>query len=66
MSLQRIKVTMSSLWILAAIVTIVVAGASMTANLGIIALGVLPPVALLLLWTDPLPTMSESINKALR
>ena len=57
---------MSSLWILAAIVTILVAGASMTANLGIIALGVLPPVALLLLWAEPLPTMSRSINEARR
>jgi len=66
MSLQRIKITMSALWIVGALVTILVAGASITANLGIITLGVLPPVALFLLWMDPAPTMSQRINEALR
>jgi hypothetical protein len=66
MSLQRIKITISALWIVGALVTILVAGASITATLGIITLGVLPPVALFLLWTDPAPTMTQRINEALR
>ena len=66
MNLQRIKTTVSALWILAALVTMLVAGASMTANFIIAALGMLPPVALLLLWNDPAPTMSERINEGRR
>jgi hypothetical protein len=66
MSLQRIKLTMSVVWVLAALVAFLVAGASLTGNLVIAALGVLPPVALLLLWQDPVPTMSERINQARR
>ena len=66
MSLQRIKLTMSAVWVLAALVALLIAGASLTGNLVIAALAVLPPVALLLLWQDPVPTMSERINEARR
>jgi hypothetical protein len=66
MTVQRIKTTVSALWMVAALVAILVAGASMAGNLLIAALGVLPPVALLLLWNDPAPTMSERINEARR
>ena len=66
MSLQQIKMTGSAVWMLAALVIIVAARASMYANIVIAALGVLPPLALLLLWNDPEPTMSESINDAKR
>jgi hypothetical protein len=62
MSLHTIKTAMSALWIVAALITLLVAGASMTVNIAIVALGVLPPVALLLLWNDPAPTMSEPNN----
>jgi hypothetical protein len=66
MSLQRVKMTISALWLLAVLGAFLVAGASVTGNLVIATLGVLPPVALLLLWKDPVPTMSERINEARR
>lgn len=66
MNLQRIKLTISALWILAALSVILVAGASIAATVFIAALGTLPPIALLLLWREPLPTMSERIRNAQR
>jgi hypothetical protein len=66
MSLQRIKLIVSALCLSTALVTILAAGASVAGNLFISALGIIPPLALLLLWKDPLPTMSERINAARR
>jgi len=66
MNIQQIKMTVSAVWMLAALLVIVATKASMSANVVVAALGVLPPLALLLLWNDPTPTMSEIINNAKR
>jgi len=50
-------------WILAAVVVGLVAGVSSTGGLvALTALGLLPPLALMLLWNEPSETMSESIR----
>ena len=66
MKLQRIKLTLSVIWIA------LMLGLAIALNLpwkGVIfmaALGLLPPLAVLLLWNDPQQTMSESINEGRR
>ena len=67
MPLQSIKKTLASVWAFLVIVIGFVVGVESTAGLATLAaLGFLPPLALLLLWNDPTPTLSESITKALR
>ena len=64
MTLQNIKMIVSGVWMLTALVIVIVADVSWLAGIAIAALGVLPPLALLLLWNEPAQTMSESIRKA--
>jgi hypothetical protein len=64
MTLQNIKMIVSGVWMLTALVIAIVADVSWLAGTTIAALGVLPPLALLLLWNEPAQTMSESIRKA--
>ena len=64
MTLQNIKMIVSGVWMLTALVIAIVADVSWLAGTAIAALGVLPPLALLLLWNEPAQTMSESIRKA--
>ena len=66
MTLQNIKMIVSAMWMLTALVIAIVAGVSWLAGIAIAALGVLPPLALLLLWNDPAPTMTEAINEVRR
>ena len=66
MDLQRIKMTVSAAWILIALAIAIIAGPSFIGGLLLAAFGLLPPLALLLLWNDPAQTMSESINEARR
>ena len=64
MSLPHIKMSVAGSWVLAAIVIGLIMGASSVA--GLIALatfGLLPPLAMLVLWNDPAQTMSESIRE---
>jgi hypothetical protein len=63
MPLQRIKTIAALLWIGAA------AAIGVTFDLSWIALaafGVLPPLALLMLWNEPPQTLTESIRNARR
>jgi len=63
MPLKTIKQVSSVVWILAAVVVGLVAGVSSTGGLvALTALGLLPPLALMLLWNEPSETMSESIR----
>jgi hypothetical protein len=63
MSLKKIKQVCSVAWVLAAVIVGVVAGVSSTGGLAVLAaLGLLPPLALMLLWNEPTETMSESIR----
>ena len=67
MRLQNIKVVLAVVWVISATVIGLVAGVSSAGGrVALAALGLLPPLAMLYLWNDPVQTMSESINKARR
>lgn len=57
------KRTFAVVWVLLAAVVGIVAGVTSTGGLvALAALGLLPPIALMLFWNDPPETMSESIR----
>ena len=66
MSLQQIKMSVSAVWVsIATVIAIAMAvDMSWTKGLMIAAFGLLPPLAMLLLWNEPARTMSERINDA--
>ena len=67
MGLQRIKSIVAATWVLTAIVVGLVASVRSFGGLvALAALGLLPPLALLLLWNDPSQSMSESIQESRR
>jgi hypothetical protein len=66
MSLQQIKMSVSVVWVsIATVIAIAMAvDMSWTKGLMLAAFGLLPPLAMLLLWNEPARTMSERINDA--
>jgi len=66
MRLEHIKMTISGVWILSALLIAVVVHPSTMGTIVLGTLGLLPPLGLLLLWNDPTQTMSESIDEARR
>ena len=67
MELQRIKLTVAATWVLATGLVGLVVGVTSPGSLVVLAaLGLLPPLALLLLWNHPSPSMSESIQQGRR
>jgi hypothetical protein len=65
MQLEPIKRVVAGVWVIAAVILgLVVRDLSWQVWAGFIALAVLPPLALLLWWTDPAQTMSETISEA--
>jgi len=67
MNLQRIKMSVSAVWmLLATLLAITLVDMSWTKALMVAGFGLLPPLAILLLWNEPAETMSESINDARR
>jgi hypothetical protein len=67
MGLQKIKSTVAVTWVFAAIVVGLVVGVTSSGGLvALAALGLLPPLALLLLWNHPSQSMSESIQESRR
>jgi hypothetical protein len=66
MQLQRIKTVAAALWMLTVIVIATAVEVSWTTGIALAAFGLLPPLALLLLWNEPRQTMSESIRDARR
>ena len=68
MTLQRIKMTLSAAWVLAALALAIAIGADMSwvKMTALAAIALVPPLAILLLWNDPPQTMSESIHEARR
>ena len=67
MQLERIKWAFGGAWILAAVVLgLTVRDLAWQIWAGFIALASLPPLALVLWWTDPAQTMSETIHEARR
>ena len=66
MSLQLIKMSASAVWVLiATAIAIALIDMSWTKGLMLAGFGLLP-LAILLMWNEPAPTMSESINNARR
>ena len=66
MTLQRIKMAGSAVWVLIAMLIAIAVDMSWTRGVLIASFGLLPPLAVLLLWNEPTQTMSESINNARR
>ena len=67
MQLERIKWVATGAWVASAVILgLFVRGLSWQIWAAFIALAVLPPLALLLWWTDPAETMSETISEARR
>jgi len=66
MNLHQIKISVSAVWMFIATVIAIAVDMSWTKGLMIAGFGMLPPLALLLMWNEPSPTMSESINDARR
>jgi hypothetical protein len=67
MELQKVKWTVSAAWVLVVFVVGLVAGVKSSGGLvALTALGLLPPLALLLMWNEPPQTMSESIRQGRR
>ena len=67
MQLERIKWALTGTWVMAAVIVGLFArDLTWQVWTAFIALAVLPPLALLLWWTDPAPTMSEAISEARR
>ena len=67
MQFQKIKQTVSAAWVVVVFAVGLVAGVTSSGALvALIALGLLPPLALMLLWNEPPQTMSESIQQGRR
>jgi hypothetical protein len=66
MDLQKIKMSVSAVWVFIATVIAVAVDMTWTRGLLLVGFGLLPPLAILLLWNEPTQTMSESINNARR
>ena len=66
MQFQRIKMIVAAIWVLVTLAIGIAAGVTWPLYLGIVALAILPPVALLLWWNEPDQTMAEAIDEARR
>jgi hypothetical protein len=66
MDLQKIKMSVSAVWVFIATVIAIAVDMTWTRGLLLVGFGLLPPLAILLLWNEPTQTMSESINNARR
>ncbi len=68
MSLQLIKMSVSAGWVVIATAIAIALAVDMSWPKGLMlaGFGLLPPLALLLLWNEPAQTMTESINDARR
>jgi len=64
MDIQKTKMLVSSVWMLVALVIAINAAVPWPVHFAIAAIGLLPPLALLMWWNDPSETLSETINKA--
>ncbi len=65
MKIQQIKIALTAVWMLAAMMILVgsVHLTSMIDRIGLAIFGVLPPLALLYWWNEPVQTLSESIHR---
>jgi hypothetical protein len=66
MELHHIKMTVAGMRVLIAVVIAIVTDLPWPGLIAVAGVGLLPPLALLLLWNEPPQTISESIHKARR
>ena len=66
MQLQRIKMLVAASWMLVTLMVAIAARVSWPLHLAIAAVGLLPPLALLLWWNEPDQTMTEAIDEVRR
>ena len=66
MELHGIKMAVSGMWVLIAVGIAIFTDLSSAGLAALAAVGLLPPLALLVLWNEPAQTTSESIHEALR
>lgn len=66
MQLEHLKRTISGVWMLTALAVAIVVNPSTMGAILLGALGLLPPLVILLAWNHPAQTMSERIDAARR
>ena len=66
MELHTIKRTIAASWVTLTLIVAVMGQVTGPLQVAVAALAMLPPLALLLLWNDPAPTMTEAINEVRR
>lgn len=66
MQLQRIKFVVAASWMLVTLAVAIAARVTWPLHLAIAAVGLLPPLALLLWWNEPSQTMTEAIDEVRR
>jgi hypothetical protein len=67
MQLQHMKTAVAGAWVLGAgAIALSVNVSSASGWMVLIGLGVLPPLLLMRMWQQPVPTMSESIREVLK
>jgi hypothetical protein len=66
MQLEHIKMTISGVWVLTALLIATLGHPSTMSAILLGSLGLLPPLVLLLVWNHPALTMSERIDEARR
>ena len=66
MQLQRLKMIVAVSWMLVTLAVAIAARVTWPLHLAIAALGLLPPLALLLWWNEPNQTMTEAIDEVRR
>jgi len=66
MDLQKIKMTVAASWVALTLMVALQAQATWPFPLAIATVGLLPPLALLLWWNEPTPTMTEAIDEIRR
>jgi hypothetical protein len=62
MTLERLRIGVSVLWMFVALYIATDLSVSWTTGPVLFVLGIIPPVALLLLWNHPLPAMSRRVR----
>ena len=66
MQLHKIKVTIAAAWVTLTLIVALVAQVTWPLQFAFVALAVLPPLALFLLWNEPAQTMTQAISEARR
>jgi hypothetical protein len=66
MQLEHVKMTISGVWVLTALVIATLVPPTTMGAILLGSLGLLPPLVLLLAWNHPAQTMSERIDEARR